>query len=304
METNKPTCLVLSGGHIKGIYMLGALHYLHINGYLNNLSIFCGTSVGSIIDYLLILGYTPINILVYLSTNKIAHETMSLFNLIKNFGLYNYEIIDEHMKKLTFNKLTFIPTLQQLYDRTQKKLICITYNQTTKKTLYISHETHPNLSVLMALRMSANMPLVFEQLYYNGEKYCDGGISDNFGVKNMDETLDKKEIILGIEIDNDCKVESVNKKEENNGFINNIFSILNTPLIELYKLRNLKCSDRVKIVSLQSSDNTFFNFELNVKYNMSLFSSGFSQMKVIYEGDKKDDEVYTFEDELKKYKKE
>src|SRR5271156_2535504 len=232
------SCLVLSGGNIRGFYILGALHYLHSTNedFFKNIKVFCGTSVGSIICYLLILGYTPISILVYLSTHKIKHETMNILNLIKNFGLYNYEIIDEHMRELTYNKMSFIPTLKQLYDRTNKKLICITYNQTTQKTLYISHETHPNLSVLMAIRMSSSMPLIFEQLYYNEEKYCDGGIANNFGVKYMDEILDKKENILGIEIDYTSPV--VNKQSsEKSSFLNNIFNIINTPLIELYKLR-------------------------------------------------------------------
>jgi len=297
---NKPTCLVLSGGHIKGLYMLGSLHYLHINKYLTDLSDFCGTSVGSIICYLLILGYTPINILVYLSTNKIAHETMSLLNLFKNFGLYKFEIIDEHLKKLTYNKLTFIPTLQQLYDQTKKNFTLITYNQTTQKTIYISHLSHPNLSILMALRMSCNMPLIFEQCVYNSQIYVDGGISDNFGIKYMDNIINNDKYILGIEIDNDVKNE---KKEDKNNFINNIFAILNIPLIELYKLKKLNCSDRIKIISLQSDDSTFFNFELTVKYNTKLFSGGFSQTKILYEGES-NDEIHTFEDEFKKYKKE
>lgn len=289
-----PTCLVLSSGQIKGLYILGALHYLYCKNdkFLENISIFCGTSVGSIICYLLILGYTPINILVYLSTHKIKHETMNILNLVKNFGLYNYEIIDEHLKHLTLNKMSFIPTLQQLYDRTNKKLICITYNQTIQKIMYISHETHPNLSVLMAIRMSSNMPIVFEQLYYNDEKYCDGGIADSFGVKYMDKILDKKHNILGIEIDY-----TLGSKKTNN-IIDNIFNIINIPFIELYKLKTLNCSDRVKIISLKSDEDSFFNFDLNVRYNTKLFSSGFSQCKIEYEGE----EIHTFEDEFKKYK--
>jgi predicted acylesterase/phospholipase RssA len=294
-EKKKPSCLVLSGGHIKGIYMLGALHYLQLMGYLENIDTFCGTSVGSIISYFLILGYTPANVLIYLSCNKIDHETINILGLIKNFGLYKFEIIEMHLKKLTMDKLNYIPTLKQLYDITKKKLICITYNQTTQKTLYISHESHPNLDVLMALKMSSNMPLVFEQCIYNGEKYCDGGITDNFAVKYMDQLLEPFHNIIGIEIN----IESKNPNKSSDNFVNNLFSILNVPLIELHKLRKLGCSDRVKIISLDSSDNTYFNFDLNIRMNTEYFVSGYKQVKTLYEKETDD----SFENEFEKYKK-
>lgn len=302
METknNKYTCLVLSGGHIKGIYMLGALHYLQIMGYLENISIYCGTSVGSIISYFLMLGYTPANILMYLSCNKIDHETMNLLSLIKKLGLYNFDIIDTHLKILTLNKLSHIPTLQQLYDITKKKLICITYNQTTQKTLYISYETHPNLSVLTALRMSSNMPFVFEEFVYNDNVYIDGGITDNFGIKYMDHLLEPHHNILGIEIDfSNKKIKDDKNKNELSSFLSKVFLILNIPLVELYQLRKINCSNRTKIITLESEDNSYFNFDLNIKTNIEYFSSGYRQAKIIYEGKENESE---FENEFKKYK--
>lgn len=298
-KTNKYSCLVLSGGHIKGIYMLGSLHYLQIMGYLDNISIYCGTSVGSLISYFLILGYTPANILMYLSCNKIEHENMNLLSLIKKIGLYNFNIINTHLEILTLNKLQFIPTLKQLYDITKKKLICVTYNQTIQKTLYISHETHPNLSVLIALQMSSNMPFVFEEFTYNGNVYVDGGITDNFAIKHMDQLLDLNHNILGIEIDfSNTKNIDENKSDLSN-FLSNLFSILNIPLIELYKLKKLNCSNRTKIITLETEDNSYFNFDLNVKTNIKYFSSGYRQTKIIYEGSDNETE---FEKEFKKYK--
>lgn len=297
-KTNKYSCLVLSGGHIKGIYMLGALHYLKIMGYIENISIYCGTSVGSIIAYFLILGYTPANILMYLSCNKIDHENMNLLSLIKKMGLYNFDIINTHLEILTLNKLSYIPTLQQLYDITKKKLICITYNQTIQKTLYISHETHPNLSVLIALRMSSNMPFVFEEFSYNGNIYIDGGITDNFGIKYMDQLLDPNHNILGIEIDfNTTKISNNDNKNNLSNFLSNLVLILNIPLVELYKLRKLHCSNRTKIITLESKNNSHFNFDLNIKTNIEYFSSGYKQTKIVYEGNENE-----FESEFKKYK--
>ena len=57
--------LVLPGGGIKGLILLGGVQYLIDNYYMKNIKNFVGTSIGSIIGYLLIIGYTPIEIFVY-----------------------------------------------------------------------------------------------------------------------------------------------------------------------------------------------------------------------------------------------
>ena len=57
--------LVLSGGSSKGILILGALQYAQDNFLLNKINKYIGTSVGSIICFLLLIGYTPIEIMIY-----------------------------------------------------------------------------------------------------------------------------------------------------------------------------------------------------------------------------------------------
>ena len=54
--------LVLSGSSIKGITFLGALQYLYDNSLLKNVKTFVGTSSGAMISFLLIIGYTPVEI--------------------------------------------------------------------------------------------------------------------------------------------------------------------------------------------------------------------------------------------------
>ena len=54
--------IVLSGGAMKGIGQLGALHFHFAKGNLNNAQIFAGTSIGSAGALLLSLDYTPFEI--------------------------------------------------------------------------------------------------------------------------------------------------------------------------------------------------------------------------------------------------
>ena len=61
--------LVLSGGSSKGILTLGALQYCYDNFLLNKIETYVGTSSGAIISFLLIIGYSPIEIMVYICCN-------------------------------------------------------------------------------------------------------------------------------------------------------------------------------------------------------------------------------------------
>ena len=54
--------MILSGGAMKGISMIGGIQYLHDNHMLD-IQMYISCSVGSIISYLLALGYQPSEIL-------------------------------------------------------------------------------------------------------------------------------------------------------------------------------------------------------------------------------------------------
>ena len=56
---NEKEILVLSGGSIKGFTSLGCLTKLKELQIINNLRVYCGTSVGSAICLLLLVGYEP-----------------------------------------------------------------------------------------------------------------------------------------------------------------------------------------------------------------------------------------------------
>ena len=88
--------LVLSGGGVNGILELGALQYCNDKNLLSSIKTYVGTSIGSIICYLLIIGYTPVEIIVYLCThNKLLEEEVSYFRIQTEVTvhLHNRDII-------------------------------------------------------------------------------------------------------------------------------------------------------------------------------------------------------------------
>ena len=66
MENKKYNTLVLSGGGSKGIPMIGALQYLYDHDIIQEFDSFYGSSVGGILCVLIILGYTPRQIIIRL----------------------------------------------------------------------------------------------------------------------------------------------------------------------------------------------------------------------------------------------
>lgn len=283
--------LVLSGGSTRGITILGSLLYFYSNKHLENVINFVGTSIGSVICYLLILGYTPINILTYLcSTNLIEDDHINLLGVNNGEGLYDWnEVMSSHIKRLTLDKIGIIPTLDDLYKLTHMSLTCVTYNKSKMRVEYLSYKTHPDLSCIDALRMSSNLPLIFSKFCYKECEYIDGGIADNFAIEYADKNFppeaenfisEEGTSILGIEVR-----EKENKSSSNVKFniLRELYSIISIPLHEIRKIHKQNCSDRVKIIELESSM-SLISFKLNVELNNKLFDEGYEQSKMIMEG--------------------
>ena len=76
--------IVLSGGGIKGFNMLGSMEYLYDEYYIHHDKIknMIGTSIGSIICYLLVIGYKPLEIVSYICCNQIM-ENLNDINVLK-----------------------------------------------------------------------------------------------------------------------------------------------------------------------------------------------------------------------------
>lgn len=271
--------LVLSGGGTKGIIMLGSLQYALDNNYLSNIKNYIGTSVGSIICYLLAIGYTPIECIIFLCTHKLI-EKMQHFNLvamINGDGATNYNHIQESLEKMTIEKIGRYLNLKELYEKFDKKLVCTTYNQTDKKTEYISVDTYPEMPCLVAIRLSSNVPFLFNKFKYMGNYYVDGGISDNFSILHAQEISKTK--VLGIRI---IKDEEIIGKE--NSILREFFHFLYVPINQSTEYKISLCDkEKCKIISLNNTGTFAFDFNIKSKEKLEMFSFGYNQIKQVFE---------------------
>lgn len=181
--------LILSGGGTKGFCILGSLQYLQDTKRLDCSSIkrFVGTSIGAIISFFIAIGYTPMELVVYLCSHNIL-ESLSLNGfdgVLKGDGVYQYSTLSKMYEEMIREKINFIPTLRDIKERFDKDLIMCTYNSTKKIKEYVSYRNYPDLSCLDAMRMSSNLPFIFSPFWYNSNEYIDGGIVENFSFSSI-----------------------------------------------------------------------------------------------------------------------
>ena len=271
--------LVLSGGSIKGLAILGAIQCASDKRLLTQVDTFIGTSAGAMISYLLCIGYTPIEMIVYLCKQQLL-EKMSTFNLvalIQGRGASSFTYLSEHLEKMTIDKIGYLPTMVDIYKNFGKTLVCATYNLTEKRSEYIRYETHPNVPCITALRMSCNIPLIFERFKYGNSMYVDGGISDNFPIQ-LGDIPGKKVlgILLGIGRDNiDVDIEQ--------NTLEYIFKLMIVPIDQSVKYKIMNVSKKCKIVELtlnsKCKDIKFFNFNVASSVKLDMFTQGYDQMR-------------------------
>ena len=203
--------LILSGGGTKGLSILGSLQYMQDTKRIDceKVTLFIGTSIGAIISYFLAIGYTPMELVVWLCSHPVL-ESLSLNHfdgIVKGDGVYQYSILEKAYEEMTKEKMEYIPTLRNVKERFGKELVMCTYNFTKKKKEYISWKTHPDLSCLDAMRMSSNLPFIFSPFWYNGDEYVDGGIVENFSFTSIPSLFNKNEM--------ENKMDKIENKNEN-----------------------------------------------------------------------------------------
>lgn len=269
--------LVLSGCSSKGIVVLGALQYCYDNFLLKELKNYIGTSSGAIICYLLAIGYTPIEITVYICTHQLMEkmQNLNILAMLQGRGASSFNNVQEELEKMTIAKIGFLPTLNDLKTKYEKNLICVTYNVTEDKSENLSPETHPNLPCITALRMSANLPLIFEKFRYGENFYVDGGVFNNFPIDIGDEIGNK---ILGIHLTGDKK--SFNQDADINT-LEFIYKLIFIPIKQATAFKISRASDKCKILTLIYTKFKFFDFSINSPQKLDMFSSGFEQAKII-----------------------
>tara|TARA_A100001011_G_scaffold400160_1_gene512843 strand:- start:4723 stop:5610 length:888 start_codon:yes stop_codon:yes gene_type:complete len=274
--------VVLSGGSTTGFILLGALQHHYDQKHITNNTInFIGTSVGSILTFLLCIGFTPIELMVSLCTHDFMSklENINIMNMVNGNGATSWQPVHAELEKLTIDKIGYLPTLLDIHSKFKKNFCCPTYNLTEGRVEYLSYNNYPQLPCLTAIRMSSNLPLVFEKFKYGNNFYIDGGIIDNFPVE-FAQNLELSNKILGINIRSSNISDMNTESFVDLNFLEYLYKILWISINDSINVRIKKCSEYCDILNIRPiSDRKAFDFNITTAEKMNMFTHGFSVSK-------------------------
>lgn len=207
---NKDT-IVLSSGSIRGIAHLGALHYLFKVNILSmdNIKNISGSSAGSMVGLMLIIGYKPFELfkIMKLIDIKKTQSNGNFQNILTKLGLNDGNKIMTVIKELMIAKNYDVNvTFKQLYMLSGIHFFINGVNVNDKELIYFSHITYPNMRVIDAIRISSSIPLLFTPVTKNGKLFVDGGCIDNYPISPFNDSLNN---VIGLYIIS--KINKINK---------------------------------------------------------------------------------------------
>jgi predicted acylesterase/phospholipase RssA len=198
--------IVINGGGPTGLLSYGALKYLFENDFvtIENIKSIYGTSIGGVFGVMLSLKYdwkTLDDYLMKRPWDKVFNlDPERLLGLYYNKGLFSFNLVEEFLKPLLEAKdLTLDITLKEYYEYNNIDHHFFAAELNTLTQIDISHKTHPDLSLIKALDMTTALPIFFKPVFLDGKCYIDGGILNNYPVKDcMENEKCTNTEILGI----------------------------------------------------------------------------------------------------------
>ena len=191
--------IILSGGGYLGIIYFGLIKLLDSKNLYSGIKRVYGVSVGSIFALLIILKYKYTDAIGLLETDFdvtkfITFNSKDIFNLPETYGLTEPVYIEQCVKSV-LEKTGLSPyiTMDDLYNHTGIEFNLGVTLAMQNKYVLINHITRPDLPVWLAIRMSANLPIIFNPVrdtVFNDFVY-DGGHLNNNPIKYYLESVYK-----------------------------------------------------------------------------------------------------------------
>jgi predicted acylesterase/phospholipase RssA len=286
--------LVLSGGALRAVALLGAIKYLEELNILKNIKQYVGTSAGSIISFLIIIGYSSYEIINMFSNviNNITDFNLNDFaNILDDYGLddslRNRSFFEECLyKKINKKEITFLEFTKKF----GINLVITGSNLTNRETDYFNVDNFPEMNVIDAILISSCVPLVYKPIKYNDCLYVDGGLYDNFPLRYFKQNRTET---LGIYVSTYYS----NKNENFYDYFTNIICSITDKLCYDEILNNNYNICSIFYKDSRSSDAKFDIDNLTIKVNKEIFKKyydyGYDIFKKYYDDliKNKDNEV-------------
>lgn len=257
--------LILSGGGVKGIAHLGALKVLENKKILDKITTFVGTSIGALICSLLVIGYTIDELTIFfnsLDLNVLIPKKLKFKNLIEKYGFDDGKKLNYLINSLFEVKNFSSPSFEELFSKTNKKLIITSTCINDKKLVSFSYESHPKMKVLTALLMSMAIPIYFIPTVFEEKIYIDGSCINHYPIELFSDDYTK---VIGVYLYDEYEEEKIN---------NIIDFLLNT--IKSLMMGYNKTFPPKTTIQIPVKNISVVNFSITKKLKKKLFNLGFN----------------------------
>lgn len=285
---NRYDTLVLSGGSIRTICELGSIQY-YLENDLLSIDTVVTSSASSIIAYLMIIGYNPIDMLNIVCSHPLLTTELPMIDMIAVFerqGGMSFSPIRDLLESLTIEKIGRLVTLGKLQELFGVKLVISSFNYDKRTTEYFSPDRHPDLACISAIQMSCAIPFIFPMYKYMGDRYIDPCIEESIPLgylKEMD--LDARKV-LAIVLEPYLYKDPEGSSELYPYFHN----VISFPTRKLLTLQMDVFSDKIDFVHLQV-DTHFLDYNINTKEKFDMFIFGFQKAQSCCQEDQEDDDI-------------
>ena len=183
--------LVLSGGSFKASAFIGCYKYIEEHGHADSIQNIIGSSAGSIIGFMICLGYTWKQMREFVATEatKFADQEIDIENIFNIFYTLGVDDGAEAIKvferafNIKYPKLEPNITFINFVKLTGKNFIVCGSNISTASISYFGVDTTPDMEVTTALRISVSIPLIMTPVIYKDNLYVDASLFNNFPIE-------------------------------------------------------------------------------------------------------------------------
>lgn len=206
------THLMLSGGGYLGYVYIGVYRFLKEHAMLRSVKYLYGTSIGSFFAFLfgLDLPYECMEELFMpggLLVDKAFHtyDPANIITLPKDFGIFSTKRITNALRTVLqefFNRsdITFREYLKKTGKDLHVNATCLEDNS----SIDFCNETHPDMSVLLAIEASSAIPFVFKPIILENKHYVDGATMNNLPLHFVPDKVGNKCLAFKIEMIAKC----------------------------------------------------------------------------------------------------
>ena len=312
--------LVLSGGGPIGMSYLGALEYLHDEGFwkIENIQSIYATSIGTMLAVSLALKYDWETMNTYF-IDRPWNELFKLngkqiMDLYTKKGLFDITYTDKILKPLLEAKdLSLTITMKEFYEYSKIEMFFYAFDLNTYETIEMSYKNYPNLPLTKVIYMSCSIPGIFIPTFLEEKCIIDGAPLANFPINYCLRDHSEMDDILGLNFissnSDGVRVSNNNIIKDDTNMLDFILSILSNSIN--YITNSIKKETIPHIIEFKSDTGTnniedIKNFLNSPEHRKTLFDSGveyakkfIEQRKLLNKKDEKEKEKEKEEEKAK-----